>query len=69
MRRRILGHRGTSPCLDLAPTGREIDFEAVYSLPLGHGAWARANLVRRHDAGHIAGVLDTAAALQFRLSW
>ncbi len=55
--------------LDLSPTGREIDFEAVYSLPLGHGAWARANLVRRHDAGHIAGVSDTAAALQFRLNW
>ena len=55
--------------LSLSPSGREIDFEMVYALPLGNGWSARANLVRREDAGHIAGLTDTAAALQFHVGW
>ena len=55
--------------LSLSPSGREIDFEAVYAWPLGNGWSARANLVRREDAGHIAGLTDTAAALQFHVGW
>jgi len=58
-----------SQALSLSPSGREMDFEAVYAVPLGNGWSARANLVRREDAGHIAGVTDTAGALQFHVSW
>jgi subtilisin family serine protease len=59
----------TSAALTLAPTGREIDLEAVYAWPLGNGWSARANLVHRRDAGHIAGLTDNAAALQFHVGW
>ncbi len=59
----------TTEPLSLSPSGREFDFEAVYAFPLGQGWSARANLVRREDAGHIAGLTDTAAALQVHVNW
>lgn len=43
--------------LNLAPTGREIDMEARYMLPLGRGS-LQTNLFLRRDPGNIAALSD-----------
>jgi hypothetical protein len=43
----------------LAPTGREIDFEAAYGVPLLAGAgWLGANAFLRREPGHIEAMPD-----------
>ena len=53
----------------LAPTGREIDFEAAYGLPvLGGAGWLGANAYVRRDPGNIAAMPDdVGAAARFTL--
>lgn len=43
---------------NLAPTGREIDLEAVYAVPLGEGANMAVHGFHRFDAGHGAAGRD-----------
>jgi subtilisin family serine protease len=53
----------------LAPSGREIDVEAAYSLAL-FGGEAGAHLYLRHEPGHIDGrSADLGAALRFRFGF
>jgi hypothetical protein len=48
--------------ISLLPSGREIAFELGYSGRIG--TWnAEANFAYRHDAGHVAGMEDSAAML------
>lgn len=55
--------------LNLAPKGREIDFEAAYSRPLG-GGWLGANAFYRRQPGHIAAAGDDiGAAVRFTLGF
>ena len=54
---------------NLAPTGREIDFEAAYGLALG-GGWLSANAFLRLEPGHVeAAGSDAGAALRFKLGF
>ncbi len=54
---------------DLAPSGREIDVEAAYSLAL-FGGEAGAHLYLRHEPGHIDGrSADVGAALRFSVGF
>ena len=54
---------------NLAPEGRELDFEAAYSLPLWGGQMG-ANAFLRRQPGHIAAAKDDiGAAIQFTLGF
>lgn len=54
---------------NLAPTGRELDFEAAYGLTLFGGA-LDANLFLRTEPGHVAAMRDDlGAALRFRMGF
>jgi hypothetical protein len=55
--------------LNLSPTGREIDFEAAYSMRILGGDLG-LNSFYRKDPGHIAGVKDDiGAAIRFTLGF
>jgi hypothetical protein len=56
---------------NLAPTGRELDAELAYSLPLFRNAgWLTANAFVRRQPGHVQAMpTDTGAALRFRLGF
>lgn len=55
--------------MSLTPTGREIDVEASYGLPLA-GGWVDANLYWRRDPGHIATAPnDRGVALRYSLDF
>jgi subtilisin family serine protease len=57
--------RWTRQPLGLAPTGRELDLEARYALPLGAGT-LEGNLFWRRDPGHVArGPDDRGVALRY----
>jgi len=49
--------------LNLAPTGREIDIEAVYALPLAESASMAVHGFHRFDAGHDAAGRDDAGII------
>jgi subtilisin family serine protease len=57
--------------LNLSPSGRELDFEAAYSLPLFEGSgWLTANAFLRRHPGHVAAMdTDRGAALRFSLGF
>lgn len=55
--------------MSLTPTGREIDVEASYGLPMA-GGWIDANLYWRRDPGHIASAPnDKGVALRYSLGF
>lgn len=55
--------------LSLAPTGREIDAEAVWAMPLGRG-WLSTNLYWRTEPGHIETAPDdVGAAIRYSLGF
>lgn len=54
---------------NLAPEGRELDFEAAYGVPLA-GGWIGANAFVRRQPGHIAAADDDiGGAIQFTLGF
>jgi hypothetical protein len=54
---------------NLAPTGREVDFEAAYSMPLLGGDLS-ANAFLRTDPGHIEAMRDDiGGAVRFTLGF
>jgi hypothetical protein len=57
--------------LNLTPSGRELDFEAAYGLPLFGGAgWLSANAFLRRQPGHIEALeSDRGAALRLNIGW
>jgi hypothetical protein len=57
--------------LNLTPSGRELDFEAAYGLPLFGGAgWLSANAFLRRQPGHIQALeSDRGAALRLNIAW
>ena len=62
----VTAYRSTR--VNLAPTGREIDLEAVYALPLAERANMAVHGFHRFDAGHgAAGQDDTGLVLRFTL--
>ena len=59
----------TTQALDLSPSGRELDVEARYALPLGPGE-LRTNLFWRRDPGHFAALPDdVGAAVRYGFSF
>jgi subtilisin family serine protease len=57
--------------LNLTPSGRELDLEAAYGLPiLGGAGWLSANAFLRHQPGHVAAMeSDRGAAIRLNLGW
>jgi hypothetical protein len=57
--------------LNMTPSGRELDFEAAYGVPLFGGAgWFSANAFLRRQPGHIESMeTDRGAALRLSLGW
>ncbi|WP_419809809.1 S8 family serine peptidase [Sphingomonas sp.] len=59
----------TTQRLGLAPQGRELDVEALYTVPLSRGA-LRTNLYWRRDPGNVAALgPDYGAAVRWSVGW
>lgn len=54
--------------ISLTPSGREVAFEAAYSMAI-NGWQLQANAAYRHDAGHFNGLSDTLLGLTIRSSF
>ncbi len=55
----------TSLTQDLGASGREIDLEANYMVPVGELASFTTGVVYRHDAGHVAGKKDILGLVRY----